>query len=260
MYRHCLMLVLLLSLQAQADPAGQRVLQCARQNLPQTEMIKQLEMTVVDRNGAARTLQGKVYARGTPAGASSALSVVIRFEAPLDLSGAAYLVRQPAGEGSEQLYMFLPAMQRVRRISGKAANVSLLGTSYSYSDFQQLESAFSGSDAALEGSVDLDGRSAQVLSMKPAGSSSPYSLVRSWIDQQSCVPVKVEFLSGSAVRKRFQAAPGALRQSGRYWYLAESTMQDLAEGSSTRLRIDKVTSGESIPSGYFEPTSFYLPN
>jgi hypothetical protein len=255
----CLALGLLLSLHAAADPAGQQVLACARRNLPPTESIRQLEMVTTDRNGVARTVQGKVYTR-VEAGQPSALSLAVRFEAPRDLSGAAYLVRQARGADSDQMYMFLPALQRVRRINGNAAGASLLGTSFSYADFRQIQSAFGSADATLEGSAEIGGRSMQVLAIRPATGSSPYSLIRSWVDRATCVPMQAEFYVGTALRKRFEAAADALRQSGRYWYLADAVMHDIGEGSTTRLRFERVSSGDGIPSGYFLPGSFYLAN
>jgi hypothetical protein len=256
-----LVLGLLLGLRAEADPAGQRVLQCVRQNLPQSGTVREIEMVAVDRSGAARTMQGRVYARAEDqAGRPSPLDLVVRFDAPRDLSGTAYLVRQAADGGDDQMYLFLPSLQRVRRISAGSARASLPGGSFGYADFQQLRSAFGSSDATLEGSRDLGGREAQLLSIGTAGTASPYSRVRSWIDRQTCVPLQAEFYVGTVVKKRFQAAADALRRSGRYWYLAESRMQDLGDGSTTTLRIGKLVSGAGIPGSYFQPGSFFLAN
>jgi hypothetical protein len=231
-----------------------------RQNLPQTGSIKEIEMDSVDRSGARRVLQGKLYARAEQQAAKqSNVTIAVRFEAPRDLSGAAYLVRQTASSGDDQIYMFLPAMQRVRRMNTTAASGSLLGTSFSYNDFRQLLSAFDSSDAKLEGTADLSGRAALVVAVKSTGASS-YDLVRSWVDRQTCVPMKAEFLSGTKVLKRFHASADALRQSDHYWYLTESIIQDLSEGTATTLRIGKVISGATIPAAYFQPNSFYLPN
>jgi len=261
MKRICaLLLGMLLALDATADGGAQRVLDCARQNLPPSAAMQDLEMVATDRNGAARTLIGKLYAHSeTPAGKPALLSLLLRVETPRDLSGASYLVRHRA-EG-EETYMFLPSLQRVRRINGSTAGGSLFGTSFSYADFRQVASGFAASAGTLDGSAELEGRATEVLSLRPADTEpAPYSLIRSWVDRQSCVPLKVEFYQGAAVRKRFQASAAALRQAGRYWYLAESVMRDLVEGSSTTLRIGKLSSAGGIPGGYFEPDMFFLGN
>lgn len=247
------------SFSAAADPAGQRVLECVRHNLPNTETIEDIEMIAADRSGAQRTLQGRIYVRvETEAGKPAVRSLVARFDAPRDLSGAAYLVRRTGGRDSDQMYIFLPALQRVRRVSGSAAGDSLFGTSFSYSDFQELESAFDQADAALEPSVQNDPGPAQILSIKPAPSASPYTLIRGWIDPRTCLPLRWEFYAGSVLRKTFQASADAQRHSGRYWYPSESVMRDLVTGSVTTLHIKKVVSDASIPRAYFEPNSFYL--
>jgi hypothetical protein len=261
MKRYCgLLLCMLLALDAAADGGGRHILDCARQNLPPSVAMQDVEMVATDRSGAARTLVGKLYSHSeAPAGRPALLSVLLRVEMPRDLSGASYLVRHRT-EG-EETYMFLPSLQRVRRINGNTAGGPLFGTSFSYSDFRQIASGFDASAGTLDGSAELEGRATTVVSMQPSGAEpAPYSLIRSWVDRQTCVPLKVEFYQGAAVRKRFQASASALRQAGRYWYLGESVMRDLVEGSSTTLRIGKLSGEGGIPGGYFQPDMFFLGN
>lgn len=250
-------LLLLRALPAQADAAAQKLLDCMHANIPDSLRIQSIELTATDRSGADRVLRGKIYAMNEK-GLSRAM---LRIEGPPDLSGAAYLMRESASSSANEIFFFLPAMSRVRRISGSSADASLLGTDFSYNDMKEVQSAFSGSQAKVERAETLDQRGVQVLALTPlAGATTRYSGLRAWIDNKSCIALKVEFYEAGALRKLLTAPPEALQQSGKYWYLSEMQMRDMKENTKTQLKVVGVNSGGELPSRLFDPHSFYLGN
>ena len=125
------------------------------------------------------------------------------------LASAAYLIRE--GKKADEMYVFLPALNRTRRIMGGAGDGPLFGTDLSYADIKQLQNAFGGSAIKVLGSQKLDGRTTTMLSALPtAESNSRYAQVNAWVDDISCLPMKVEFLEGKTIRKRLEA-PAHLR-------------------------------------------------
>ncbi|GAC1627378.1 MAG: outer membrane lipoprotein-sorting protein [Nevskia sp.] len=238
-----------------ADDGVQKVLDCMRANIPETLRIQQVELTATDRAGGNRTLKGKVYVLKDK-GLTRAMLLI---NAPSDLSGAAYLMRQSTGDRDDEIYFYLPAVNRVRRISGASADSALLGTDFSYNDMKELQNAFAGSAAKLEPPETLEQRPTYVLSLSPpAGTASRYSTVKAWIDQKSCIALKVEFFEGKTLRKELSAPAAALQQSGKYWYASEAQMRDLKDNTKTRLRIVGVTGGAELPSRLFDPHTFYV--
>ena len=93
-----------------------------------------------------------------------------------------------------------------------------------------------------------------------AESGSRYSRIKAWVDDASCLALKVDFLDGSAARKRLSAPASAIARSGSYWYLGELTMADLKLGTRTHLKITGVKSGEDIANRYFDSRNFFLGN
>jgi hypothetical protein len=157
--------------------------------------------------------------------------------------------------------MFLPAMNRVRRITGASADGSFLGTDFSYNDVKQIENAFGDTDGKLEKPEQIEQHPVYVITFKPkADQSSRYSTLRAWVDQKTCVALKVDFFEGDVPRKELTAPVSALQQSGNYWYLSQAVMQDLKDHTSTRLKIVGVSSGADLATRYFDPHSFYLGN
>jgi len=243
---------------APGDPALAKVLACMRANVPPTLRIQDLELQATDRAGGTRTLKGRLYALRE----HGLLRAMLRIAAPPDLAGAAYLVRETAeASRADEMYLYLPALNRVRRIAGASAEDSFLGTDFSYSELKQIENAFNDADGQLEAPAQLDGRTVDVLAFRPrAAAGSRYSALRAWVDRKTCVALKVDFYEGAAPRKELSASASALARSGSYWYLTQAEMRDLKDGTRTVLRITGVTSGADLAARYFDPHSFYLGN
>lgn len=253
-----LALALLCGAPARADEAPQKVFDCMRANLPPTLRVQRIELENTDRSGSSRTLQGRLYALRENSGGQDLMRVMLRIDAPDYLAGASYLVRQGAAGAEDQMYVYLPSVNRVRRVVGDAGYDSLLGTNFSYVDFKQLESGFSDAAAVLEAPQQLEQRPVYVLSLKARAEAPGYSAVRAWIDQKTCVALKADFYEGAAVRKEFSGPASALRQSGAYWYLGQAQMRDLRDGTTTQLRILDLSSSAELPTRLFDARLFYL--
>lgn len=238
------------------DAELDRVLACMRANIPPTVRIQTVEVTAWDRGGGERTLRGKLY--GTRE--KERVKVMMRIEAPQDLAGAAYLVRE--GEKSDEMYLYLPAVRKMRRITGASLDGQLWGTDLSYNDVKQIQNAFSGADVVREpGEVSYEGRPVTVLAFTPREEdASRYRNVRSFVDRQTCVALKVEFAEPAGVRKTLTVKPADLRQSGSQWYAGEALISDVRNGTRTRLKVTGVKTGDKLAGRYFHPQTFYLGN
>lgn len=238
---------------ALAGEAVDKIAECMRANIPKSLQIKEVELTATDRTGGTRQLRGRLYGVRE----EERLRAMIKIAAPADLSGAAYLLREK--QGGDEMYVYVPALQKVRRITGAGVDGALWGTDLSYGDLKQLNNAFSAGQAQLEGQGELAGRPVHHLSLKPeGGEESRFSVIKVWVDQKTCVSLRADFIEGTTVRKRLDADPASLRQSGSHWYAGEALMSDLKEGTKTRLRVLGVSSGVDLSGRYFNPSTFYL--
>lgn len=237
---------------ARAATPADTVVKCMGANLPETLRVQAIEVTTWDRNGGERLLKGRVFASRE----KGRDRVMARVEFPSDLAGTAFLVRE--GEPAAEMYLYLPAVNRVKRIAGSTMNGKLWGTDFSYNEFRRVANAFAGGTVELGAVTTLDGRTVQAITLvPPPGESDPYDSIRVLVDQQTCVPLQAEFRRGLAVRKLMTAPAASLRQAGSQWYSGELTLRDLVEGTRTRLRVMKVTAGARLSGSYFHPQQFY---
>lgn len=243
---------------ARADEATQKVLDCMRANVPPSLQIKEVELTSVDRSGAERLLKGKVYATRS----DGLIRVLLRIAKPRDLEGASYLMREGGAARKDEIFLYLPAIQRVRKISGASIDGSLLGTDFSYNDMKQLQAAFGDARASLDKPSTLGDRPVDVLRLLPADpATARYSRVLAHVDRKSCIVLKAEFYEGSTLRKELLAAADNLKRADGYWYLSDLTMRDLKEGTRTRLKVTGLSgTSDELPARLFDPTSFYRGN
>lgn len=256
--RGCLLAAAMLAPMAQAEAPVQpvdTVMACMRANIPKSLTVKDVQLDASDASGRTRTLQGRLYATRE----DDKLRAMISIVSPSDLAGASYLLRE-RNDGDE-MYMFMPALQKVRRISGAAVDGSLWGTDLSYADVKQLGNVFTGSQPTLEKDDTLDGRPVHVLSTEPnATESAKFSRVRAWVDPKSCVALRVDFFEGQTVRKRLSVDPRSLRKDGTYWYATQLKMSDLSQKSSTRLTVLDIHTDSSLSGRLFNPGTFYIGN
>ncbi len=238
-----------------ADPALDKVLECMRANIPPSVRIQSVEITAWDRTQGERSLRGKLY--GTRE--NQKLRVMVRIEAPSDLSGASYLVRE--GEKSDEMYLYLPSLRKVRRITGASMDGQLWGTDLSYNDLKQIQNAFTGANVKLEPPSQLEGHPVHVISIAPrAEDGSRYKGIKASIDQKTCVPLAVEFSDPAGVRKTITVKVANVKQTGTRWYAGEAEIRDVRNSTRTRLRVVGLSDGDKLASRYFNPGTFYLGN
>jgi hypothetical protein len=225
---------------------------CMTANLPRAVRVQSVEMTTWDRSGQERVIRGRMFG----ARDRERTRVMARVEFPGDLAGTAFLLReaQPATE----MYVYLPATNRVKRIAGAAGGGKLWGSDFSYNEFRRVANAFADGAFQVVGRTDLDGRAVHEVMLAPsAGAGEAYDAIRVLVDQQTCVPLQAEFRQAGTARKVMTAPATGLRQAGAQWYAAELTLRDLAAGTQTRLRVLGVAPVAKLSPSYFHPQQFH---
>ena len=245
-----------LAAEEEMDPAAQKVTDCMRANVPAQLTVGQLELTVFDRTGGSRTLKGRMYSRKIDKGL---LHASLRVDAPTELKGAAYLVQETEDYLRDGMFVYLPSVRRVRRVTGTFADASLMGTNFSYFEFKQLENAFGDLRAKMQPDEKVNDRPVSVLRFEALpGAETKYTRVQAWVDQQACVVVRAEFYENKKLSKQLSSPAGSLKQAGPNWYVSEYEMRDPSAGTRTVLRVAKLDSEKVPPNQYFDPNLFFM--
>jgi hypothetical protein len=147
------------------------------------------KLEVRSLEGAKRVLQLQIKQRRT----KTTTDLVYQVLWPDEHKGEAVVLHQ--AHGVEKGSIIVP-QQPARAIKASQMNEGLFDSDLSYQD--AVENFFAWKKQALVGSETINGVNCQILESKPDSSSvSIYAKVRSWIDPQRFVPMRIEKYSSS---------------------------------------------------------------
>ena len=176
---------------------------------------------------------------------------MVEVNAPPARRGVKLLVLE-GDQSPPGLHMYLPELRSVRRITGNTLHGALLGTDFNYEDFLHLYGL--SADAVLEKQMDqqLSERDVFVIDVIPGDENSGYNKIRSFIDQQWCVPLKIEFFAkDSTLRKALSVAPENVSLVNEHRVPMAFEMHDFEQDTRTKVSVESISINEPIKDSIF---------
>jgi hypothetical protein len=249
----CLLILLLPTLPGHALETVDEVSKCMEENQPKGNSVQTLSMASKDRTGAVTTMEAMLFLNREKEGRTK---IHMRFDAPPDLQGAALLMLEGKG-GRNDIFMYLPELGKTRRVTSHMMSGSMFGTDFSYEEFEYLQGMAESGSSTLEDPVEIAGRPAYVLVQMPEPESgSDYEKIKSFIDRETCIPARVEFLrKGDQLRKVLEVDWDSVSEQAGVWFPSRIVMKDQIEGTQTELEIKDVDMDADIPRAMFNQSS-----
>lgn len=222
---------------------------CAGESLPESAGILSFAVDAVDRSGAVTSSRAELRWRKDP---EARVQVLLRVSEPARTAGTALLILDRAADQPE-LYVRLPELERVRRIRSRRLRGPVLGTDFSYEDLERLREPLEKAALELVGIADVEGRPAWLLEAVPhADEDSEYSRVLTWVEQEHCLPIRIDLFEGDdRLRKRLEAPVSELRPVGSGMLPHRFVMHDLRRESRTVVRVERVELVSDLPAEQF---------
>ena len=222
---------------------------CVEANLPKETSVQTVVFRAHDRMGTITEAQATIYWRKFEDGLSR---VLIRFVSPADLRGASVLLLERSKD-ERDIFMYLPALEKVKRITSHMMTGSMFGTDFSYEDFEHfVDYAGEATPARLTDAM-VDGKPAFVLESRPGEKeASGYRRIVETIDPETCVRLKTElYEAGDRLRKVASSDRSAILRVKDLWYAPTLLLRDLRDETQTELSIEKIEVGVEIPKKMF---------
>lgn len=184
---------------ARADDAARARLDAVRQLNETTrkwsDRTQRMTLTIVDRRGGEVRRELEVRSKRYDGDATRS---IMFFHAPAQVHGIGFLQWTDPRDTDRQ-WLWLPALKRVRQISGGARTESFVGTDFSYEDLAIMAEAVDWSEAeavsALAGEETIDGVASDIIELRPTPAADVhYGLVRLWLGRDDLVVRKFELL------------------------------------------------------------------
>ena len=205
-----------------------------------------LEMVLRNRQGQESTRSLEVSTLEMDGDGDRSLTV---FKSPRDIAGTAFLSYTHALEPDDQ-WLFLPALERVKRIASANKSGPFVGSEFAYEDLSSSEIE-KYSYLWLRDET-LDGRQAFVLEERPVYEFSGYTRRIVWLDHEMYQPLKVEFYDRKNALLKTLTASGYRQYLDRYWRPSGMLMVNHQTGKSTELRWQDYRFGNGLTARDFD--------
>ena len=175
---------------------------------------------------------------------------LVRFEAPPDVAGTAYLWLENRGRADEH-WLYRPELRRARRITGAQKQESFMGTDFTYDDLEWRDPQ-SRSHRRLPDEK-IGGAACYVIESTARTATDPYGKVVSWIRKDGLVPLRIKFFARGGTHQKTLFTKKVQKVSGR-WVITQARMTTVAKETSTDLLVESIDF-KDIPADVFDPRS-----
>ena len=186
-----------------------------------------LTMVLVSRDGKERVREMEVSALASGNGERTLLI----FQSPRDLAGTALLSHSQVGASDDQ-WLYLPSMKRVKRIAAAKQSGSFMGSEFAYEDISSQE--VGNFTYHYEGESRIGDTEVYVVERFPVDESSGYSRQRVYVDRSDYLPLRIEYFDTRGEHLKTLTLT-EYEQRGPYWRAGSMTMENHQTEAVTRL-------------------------
>lgn len=167
----------------------------------------------------------------------------IYFNKPTDVKKMVFMVWKNI-EQNDDRWLYLPALDLVKRIAASDDRTSFVGSNFYYEDV-------SGRGLA-EDSHNLIDETDQyyILNSTPKNAESvEFSRYKIWIDKNSFIPMKIDYYNNDFIYRHYETLE--MKKIGGYMTVLKAKMQDKRTGGETVISYSSVKYQQNIPQKIF---------
>lgn len=225
---------------------------CIQAHLPQQSLALRMHLQQTGPEGLNELRGDWIWRRD-----SKTQSGVLRLTAPAHLAGTAYLFLM-RGDAPAELFMYVPATGKARRVNGATVSQSLFGSGLSAFDLKLLLGGLRGGQMTpLAGAARENGRAVEHWRYLPLTDPDMlYDRIDLTVDASSCLPLRAAMFGGVPWKIFTLDAERVREQNGR-WIVERATLRDLRQDTTTQITLSQQRIDEPIPAERFRPDRFY---
>ncbi|MCC6764186.1 MAG: outer membrane lipoprotein-sorting protein [Deltaproteobacteria bacterium] len=207
----------------------------------------EITMALLSQSGARRERSTITLSKLLPNGIDR--QRLIRFTAPAEVKGTATLLVEHAA-GDDDIWIYLPALRKVRRLVANNKKDSFVGTDFSYGDI--IGHRVEGWAYRLAGRESVAGAETYVLEATPRSDAirdtSGYAKRKLWVRTDNYVTVKAAYWdTAGALLKEFEASDvREIDPKNAKWQAFHLTMHNRQTGHRTDLVFTKLEVGVGL--------------
>lgn len=181
------------SISAQTNSASaEEIMLSVYERAAPSDLEAELTMTLKDSRGRERVRELKQVS----ASFSGVDKKIMEFRSPADVRGTSFMNWSYSDSArSDDQWIYLPALKRVRRISSEGKGDSFMGSDFSYDD---LGTRHPDRDThRILGSENIEGEACWIIESTPKDASGSYSKIVSWVSKERTMGLKRDYYDRS---------------------------------------------------------------
>jgi uncharacterized protein len=237
-----------------ADPSGRDIMEKNFYATKISHLTNDSVMTLVNDKGQQRIRKMHAVSVLQPNGIDTKL--MIRFQYPADVQGSGYLQVQHH-DGEDDMWIYLPALKKVRRLVANNKKDSFVGSDFSYGDI--LLPTVDVYRRELLRSETVDGEDCYVVESVPASEQIKkdygYSRWVAWIRKSNFMEKKTEYYDTAGRLLKTQTVPEVKEvdaQAHRWWAVRREVINHQT-GHHTLLVFENLDATRAVPEDFFTP-------
>lgn len=220
-----------------APPTAEQLLAAMDKNLTFEARKTRTLMTVEGRR--TRSYEMVSYGRGEE-------DAAVEYVAPARDKGTRML------KLGDELWIYLPNVDRVQKISGHMLREGMMGSDVSYEDMLASRELRKRYTARVTGAADLDGRPCWTLELKAKDDGVTYPKRITYVDKQSFVPVKQELYALSGMLLKTWTMSDVREFAGGRKFPTKMSVEDhVKKQSITRIEFREIEFNVQFPREVF---------
>lgn len=226
------------------------IVKASRDRIDSLTISSRSRMEITAKNGSKTERRIDQYSKDGPKGSRT----VVVFQSPANVKDTRFLTME-SGSGTNDQWIFLPSLGKVRRIAASEGSGSFVGTDLSYDDISSADRDPALDNHSLLREETFNGKACYVIESKPKDSSYQYSKMVQWIGKDDKVDYKVELFDKRGNHVKTLEILELKDVQGRLSPV-RTRMSTIAEGSSTTIYVEILKYDDPIPEPVF--TTSYL--
>ncbi len=191
-------------------------------------------MILVDKAGVKKIRKTKMWQKGED-------KKLTRFLSPADVKGVTFL-----SLSENEMYLYMPAFHRIRRIASSAKNENFMGTDFTYEDMtmNKMSEKFNAKIVKEDAdTVTLE------LTPKPDADVS-YSKEIMVIDKKTLLPRKIDFYNKAGELEKTMTVLET-KKVGKYWTITHMVMENHLTKHKTEIITEDIKFDVGLPDKLF---------
>ena len=216
-----------------AGLTGRDIMQKVRNRADGDTRYATIEMTLVQRSGHKRVRKLESWAMDVGRNTKK----IMFFTYPGDVKGTGFLTWDYDNANKvDDKWLYLPAMKKTRRISGKSSKTDyFMGSDFTYNDMN-TRSVDEETHKLLREEV-VGGKKCWVVQSTPKDKDEIYSYRITWIRQDCLIPVKAVYYDKLKKLHRRLTISNINKVQG-FWTMHFMQMENVQTGHKTIIRMD----------------------